>query len=70
MLVVLIYRDEELLCQGLSLNDDLQRLLSMHDAISSGIAAHPETKKATSTFLGIGDGSGVINTSSAKVDKG
>ncbi|XP_031488118.2 TOM1-like protein 9 isoform X2 [Nymphaea colorata] len=62
--------DEELLCQGLSLNDDLERLLSKHDVISSGIAVHPETKKTTSAFLGIGDGSGVSNTSSAKMNKG
>ncbi|XP_049934192.1 TOM1-like protein 9 isoform X2 [Nymphaea colorata] len=62
--------DEELLCQGLSLNDDLDRLLSKHDVISSGTSVHPETQKTTSAFLGIGDGSGVSNTSSAKMDKG
>lgn len=29
-------RDESLLCQGLSLNDDLQRVLAKHESLSSG----------------------------------
>lgn len=31
-----LFRDESLLCQGLSLNDDLLRVLSKHEAVASG----------------------------------
>lgn len=48
--LVIIYglifsRDESLLCQGLALNDDLQRVLSKHESISSGAAVQNHTEK-------------------------
>ncbi|OIV97797.1 hypothetical protein TanjilG_12554 [Lupinus angustifolius] len=37
--------DESLLCEGLSLNDDLQRLLAKHESIASGTSAQNHSEK-------------------------
>jgi hypothetical protein len=44
MLLATFCRDEELMSQGLTLNDDLQRVLAKHDAIAAGIAVRVEKK--------------------------
>ncbi|XXG45794.1 hypothetical protein AAC387_Pa02g0781 [Persea americana] len=47
--------DEELLCHGLQLNDDLQRVLIKYDALSSGVASQAEKLKTLQALVDIDD---------------
>ncbi|XP_057958370.1 TOM1-like protein 9 [Malania oleifera] len=60
--------DESLLCQGLALNDDLQRLLAKHEAIASGTSIPLEKPKPESVRALVDVSAPLVGDSSKRPD--
>ncbi|KAH7840511.1 hypothetical protein Vadar_017893 [Vaccinium darrowii] len=62
--------DESLLCQGLQLNDDLQRLLAKHEALASGTKVQAEKPKPEPVQALVNVDSLLIDTGDSKKSDG
>ncbi|KAF8402677.1 hypothetical protein HHK36_010766 [Tetracentron sinense] len=60
--------DESLLCEGLALNDDMQRLLAKHEAIASGTSIRVEKPKPVQALVDIDDLEVTTRDNSAQPD--
>lgn len=62
--------DESLLCQGLQLNDDLQRLLAKHEALASGTKVQAEKPKPEPVRALVNVDTPLIDTGASKQSDG